>query len=707
MREILQSLKPFSHARHSASVKRRSCAQRPCVDALEVRALLATFYPLGTDTSAVAVSADGSTVVGNVTGIAPGPFCWTKSAGVSLLRNSSGNSPGVANAISGNGSVIVGTTYGAPSEAWRWTGGFAVAIPQLTSSNASSANSLSTDGSIIAGDVEQNGAWGPFVLTGTTLEPITLPPDLFSANGTTMSANGAVVAVNIALGMGGSAAYQWANGTLTRLPGSSGLDSVAIAVSPDGSVVIGSMHVDLSSNPPVPFEWTNGAVTALTPPPGYQGSGAINASATGASDNGSTIVGYMATTSSDQSVAFIYNQASGVQDLQQILTGEGLGSSLTGWTLTAATAITPDGNTIVGDGIDPQGQTEGWIARLNATLQSITVTPANPSITVGATQQFIATGNFSDNSTEILTSQVTWASATPSVATISTMGLARAVATGTSSITASLNGVTGAAMLTVTPTPTPTPTIAWPAPAAITYGTALSATQLDATASFGGNAVPGTFTYTPTLGTVLNAGQGQTLAVSFTPSDTADYKSTTTTTELNVLAAPLTVAVNPATRFYGQANPAFTVSYSGFVLGQGPSVLAGALAFGTSAVPSSNVGSYAVQASDLSAQNYSISYEPGILSVDPTVLTFTAVNKVRKFKAANPRFTFTDSGFVLGQSAKKVLKGTPVLSTTAKKNSPVGQDAIVIKQGTLRLTNRNYTFKFVNGLLQVIGKKSK
>jgi virginiamycin B lyase len=90
------------------------------------------------------------------------------------------------------------------------------------------------------------------------------------------------------------------------------------------------------------------------------------------------------------------------------------------------------------------------------TLRSITVIPASPSIAVGATQQFTATGIFSDNSTQILTSQVTWASATPTVATISPTGLARAVATGTSSITASLNGVTGATLLTVTPTPTPT-----------------------------------------------------------------------------------------------------------------------------------------------------------------------------------------------------------------------------------------------------------
>ena len=48
----------------------------------------------------------------------------------------------------------------------------------------------------------------------------------------------------------------------------------------------------------------------------------------------------------------------------------------------------------------------------------------------------------------------------------------------------------------------------WSSPAAVTYGTPLSATQLDATAT-----VPGTFTYVPALGTVLVASTGQTLSV--------------------------------------------------------------------------------------------------------------------------------------------------------------------------------------------------
>jgi pimeloyl-ACP methyl ester carboxylesterase len=69
-----------------------------------------------------------------------------------------------------------------------------------------------------------------------------------------------------------------------------------------------------------------------------------------------------------------------------------------------------------------------------------------------------------------------------------------------------------------------TPTLSWATPAAITYGTALSATQLNATATYNGATVPGTFTYTPAAGTVLSAG-AQTLSVTFTPNDSIDYAS--------------------------------------------------------------------------------------------------------------------------------------------------------------------------------------
>jgi sugar lactone lactonase YvrE len=84
------------------------------------------------------------------------------------------------------------------------------------------------------------------------------------------------------------------------------------------------------------------------------------------------------------------------------------------------------------------------------TLVSIAVTPANPSIAKGKTQQFTATGTFSDNSTQNLTSTATWASATTSVATINAAGLATAVNTGTSTISATQTGISGSTVLTVT-----------------------------------------------------------------------------------------------------------------------------------------------------------------------------------------------------------------------------------------------------------------
>jgi uncharacterized protein YjdB len=89
-----------------------------------------------------------------------------------------------------------------------------------------------------------------------------------------------------------------------------------------------------------------------------------------------------------------------------------------------------------------------------AALVSIQVTPAIPSVAKGLTQQFTATGVYTDNSTRDLTSQVTWASDNLAVATISnaagSSGLASTPGMGTATISASLN-VVGSTTLTVTP----------------------------------------------------------------------------------------------------------------------------------------------------------------------------------------------------------------------------------------------------------------
>jgi hypothetical protein len=127
--------------------------------------------------------------------------------------------------------------------------------------------------------------------------------------------------------------------------------------------------------------------------------------------------------------------------------------------------------------------------------------------------------------------------------TILSSGLQTITATLTPTDTTDFNTATALVTLNVTKV---TPTISWPNPAAITYGTALSATQLDATAS-----VPGTFVYSPTAGTVLGAGP-QTLSVTFTPTDGTDYNPTMATATLMVNKATPTITwASPASITYG------------------------------------------------------------------------------------------------------------------------------------------------------------
>ena len=117
------------------------------------------------------------------------------------------------------------------------------------------------------------------------------------------------------------------------------------------------------------------------------------------------------------------------------------------------------------------------------------------------------------------------------------------------------------------------PTLTWTNPADIVYGTALGGSQLNATATYNTTNVPGIFAYTPAAGTVLNAGLGQTLAVTFTPTDPTSFLSISTNVTLNVTPAALTITANDTNKVYGAALPTFTASYSGFVNGDTASSL--------------------------------------------------------------------------------------------------------------------------------------
>lgn len=85
---------------------------------------------------------------------------------------------------------------------------------------------------------------------------------------------------------------------------------------------------------------------------------------------------------------------------------------------------------------------------VSPTLTSITVAPQNASVNIGSTLQFTATGVNNDGTNASL-HNLTWSSSATTIATITSSGLAKGVASGTSTITATDGGVTGSSSLTV------------------------------------------------------------------------------------------------------------------------------------------------------------------------------------------------------------------------------------------------------------------
>lgn len=198
-----------------------------------------------------------------------------------------------------------------------------------------------------------------------------------------------------------------------------------------------------------------------------------------------------------------------------------------------------------------------------ATLVSIAVTPTNPSVAKGLTQQFTATGTYTDSSTQDLTASVTWSSSDTSKATISnaggSQGLATTLAAGSTTITATSGAISNNTTLTVTAATlvsiavTPTnPSIAKGLTQQFTAtGTYTDASTQDLTTSV-------TWSSSDTAkATISNAGGTRGLASSVaagSPTITATSGAVSGNTTLSITAATLvSIAVTPT-------NPSMAVS---------------------------------------------------------------------------------------------------------------------------------------------------
>jgi hypothetical protein len=187
------------------------------------------------------------------------------------------------------------------------------------------------------------------------------------------------------------------------------------------------------------------------------------------------------------------------------------------------------------------------------TLAFLAVTATPSTLSVGGAAVLKAVAHLSDGTTQNVTAGTQWTLSNSALAKIGN-GALTATAPGTVTVEAAYVEITPAGnspasadtspetlsastKVNITGTPsTNVPSISWNAPAAITYGVALSSSQLNATAN-----LPGTFVYSPAAGTMLKAGT-QTLSVVFTPTDTKTYSSGTATVQLSVAQATPTIS---------------------------------------------------------------------------------------------------------------------------------------------------------------------
>jgi len=343
---------------------------RLTLEPLEDRTAPASFQGLGvllSGNSSVAsdVSADGTVVVG-VSGTGQGNrgFRWTSAGGMVSLGLTPGATSSSARGVSGDGNVVVGETLPAigESQAFRWT---SVSGMVGLGFQPSGARGASFDGTVVVGSAGTEAVkWTP----GTGMVGIGFLPTGTSSSAMSISADGSVIVGTAAYNPGGigAQAFRWtSSGGMVGLgfaPGS--IQSEARAVSDNGNFVAGVSYVGAITTP---FRWSDstGIVPILLP------SGIEAANTSGMSADGSVIVGSMNPTGGGYR-AFRWTEADGMRSLLDVLTTDfGLASQLAGWQLTNASACSADGLVIVGNGINPGGISQAFIARLDAPVTRI------------------------------------------------------------------------------------------------------------------------------------------------------------------------------------------------------------------------------------------------------------------------------------------------------------------------------------------------
>ncbi|UYZ57901.1 MBG domain-containing protein [Hymenobacter latericus] len=219
-----------------------------------------------------------------------------------------------------------------------------------------------------------------------------------------------------------------------------------------------------------------------------------------------------------------------------------------------------------------------------------------------------------------------------------------------------------------------------------------------------GDADPG-LTYQITAGSLAN-GNSFSGSIARTPGETvgtyaigrstlslgANYQLSFVEGSLAIGKAPLTVAANNASRAYGEANPAFGATYTGFKNNETATVLGGTLSLQTDATSTSPVGTYAIEASGLTSGNYAIGYQPGVLQVGRRSVAVKADAQTKVYGTSDPALTYT---ITAGS-----LVGTDAFAGALGRVAGEAAGSYAIEQRTLALSS-NYTLTYTGADLAI------
>ncbi len=163
-----------------------------------------------------------------------------------------------------------------------------------------------------------------------------------------------------------------------------------------------------------------------------------------------------------------------------------------------------------------------------------------------------------------------------------------------------------------------------------------------------------------------------------------------------ITPATLKVNVNDASRVYGDNNPAFNITYSGFINSENENVITTQPVVSTTATKTSNVGEYPITISGGAAANYEFVYEPGVLTVTKAPLSAKVSDATKVYGSQNPAFTIEYFGLKNGETIPSWTT-RPTFQTEATKYSGVGKYAIKAVNGIAM----NYDLEIADGTLTI------